>query len=291
MYLTGFADEAGADIDTQIRATRELGWSRIEARNIGKVNIHDMPEDEFDAVCGKLSDAGMEINCFGSAIANWSQQITAPFESTLQQVARAIPRMQRLGTKMIRIMSFAVIKDRDPQDQMAQERFSRLREIHKRFTDAGIMPVHENCDSYGGMGWCYTLELLEQVPGLALVFDMGNCICHDDCIKGKPYPKQSAWEFYQHVKEHIAYIHVKDGIWDAANNKAVFTFPGEGHADVQRIVNDLLAGGYDGGFSMEPHMAAVAHDPSVTSTPQIRYANYVEYGRRFMKLLTQVPSA
>ena len=46
--------------------------------------------------------------------------------------------MQRLGTKLIRIMSFAVITDREPDDQMEEERFQRLRELRKLFADAGM---------------------------------------------------------------------------------------------------------------------------------------------------------
>ena len=71
MYFTGFADEAATGIAGQINATRELGWKFIEARNVDKVNLHDLPEDKFDEVCGKLQDAGIRINCFGSAVANW----------------------------------------------------------------------------------------------------------------------------------------------------------------------------------------------------------------------------
>jgi hypothetical protein len=49
MYLSGIADEAGASIDTQIRATKELGWKYIEARSVEvqgfeKANIHDIPD-------------------------------------------------------------------------------------------------------------------------------------------------------------------------------------------------------------------------------------------------------
>ena len=49
----------------------------------------------------------------------------------LAEAKRAIPRMQRLGCKLIRIMSYAVLKngDCDADDQMEQERFRRLREI------------------------------------------------------------------------------------------------------------------------------------------------------------------
>ena len=34
MILTGIGDEAGDTLETQIQATRELGWRTIEARNI-----------------------------------------------------------------------------------------------------------------------------------------------------------------------------------------------------------------------------------------------------------------
>ena len=291
MYLTGFADEAAVDIDGQIRATRELGWKCIEARNVGGKQIHDITDADFDGVCAKLQAAGVTINCFGSTIANWGKKIDEPFDSSLAETQRAIPRMQRLGTKLVRIMSFAVRKNADESDadeQMEQERFRRLRELVKRFSDAGLTPVHENCMNYGGMSWKHTLRMLEAVPGLKLVFDTGNPIFTDDRGKPAPRPKQSAWEFYTKVREHIAYVHIKDGHWDAAAKKSVFTFPGEGNGDVRCIVADLLKHGYDGGFSMEPHLAVVYHDASIQTAEAVKYANYVEYGRRFMKLMDEV---
>jgi len=289
MYLTGFADEAASTIDGQIRATRELGWKNIESRGAGSGNIHDIPDAEFDTVCGKLADAGVSVNCFGSAIANWGKPIDQPPDSSYAEARRAIPRMQRLGTKLIRIMSFAVLKDREPEDQMEQERFRRLRELVKMFADAGVTAVHENCMNYGGMGWPYTLRMLENVPGLKLVFDTGNPVFTEDYTRPRPRPMQSAWEFYQHVKDHIAYVHIKDGFWDYKQNKlGAFTWAGEGQGCVQAIVKDLLDSGYDGGFSMEPHMAAVAHDKSLTKPEEIKFANYVEYGRRFMRLIDSI---
>lgn len=288
MYLTGFADEAAADIDGQIRATLELGWRDIESRNIDGKNIHDISDADFDRVCGKLLDAGVRINCFGSAIANWGKQITEPFDSSLEEARRAIPRMKRLGTKLVRIMSFAVLPDREPDDQMEEERFQRVRKLNEMFTGEGIVPVHENCMNYGGMGWNYTLRLLENVPGLKLVFDTGNPVFTDDRTKPKPWPKQSAWEFYSHVKEHVAYVHVKDGVWDAASGKAVFTHAGEGNGDVRRILADLLSSGYDGGISIEPHLAVVFHDESVKCEEDVRYRNYVEYGRRMERMIAEI---
>ncbi len=309
MYLTGFADEAANDLAGQIRATRELGWQFIESRNIDGKNIHDLPEADFDRACEQLAAGGVRVNCFGSAIANWGKKITDPPDSSLAEARRAVPRMKKLGTKLVRIMSYAVLDGREADDQMEQERFARLRELVKLFADAGLTPVHENCMNYGGMGWQFTLRMLENVPGLKLVFDTGNPIFSDDRARPKPCPRQSAWEFYQQVKPHVAYVHIKDGVWkigDATlfssrdkltptsgcneNRVAspIFTYPGDGQGDVRAIVKDLLDSGFDGGISMEPHLAVVVHDPSVQSEAAVRYANYVEYGRRFMRLLSDI---
>ncbi len=288
MYLTGFADEASANLDGQIKATNELGWKHIEARNIDGTNIHDIPEDKFEKVVEKLQAADVKINCFGSTIANWGKNIADPFDITLEEINRAIPRMQRLGAKLVRIMSYAIIKDRGPDDQMEQERFKRMRTIVQMFSDVGITPVHENCQNYGGMSWRHTLRLVENVPGLKLVFDTGNPIFTSDYSKPKPYPKQSSLEFYSHVKQHIAYIHIKDGVWDSTSEQMKYTFPGEGNGSVREIVKDLLAGGYDGGISIEPHMSVVFHDESVTSSDQQRFNNYVEYGKRMNQMIAEI---
>jgi sugar phosphate isomerase/epimerase len=88
MYLSGFADEAASDIENQIRATKELGWKCIEARNVNGENIHDLSDHEFDVVYEKLATANIKINCFGSNIANWGKKITEPFDTSLKEAQR-----------------------------------------------------------------------------------------------------------------------------------------------------------------------------------------------------------
>src|SRR6056300_1356947 len=104
MTLTGFADEAAPDLTTQIKATQELGWSYISARGIDGKNIHDLTEAEFDTVYGQLQDAGIKIAEFGSLIGSWSKTIDSDFAVTLDEVDRSIPRMQKLGTSIVRVM-------------------------------------------------------------------------------------------------------------------------------------------------------------------------------------------
>jgi sugar phosphate isomerase/epimerase len=288
MYFTGIADEAARDIDGQIRATKELGWRHLEARSIDGTNIHDLSDEAFDAVYGKLQEAGIHVNAFSSTIANWGKRIDAPFDSSLEEARRAIPRMKRLGTRLIRIMSFALLENRGPDLQMEEERFRRLRVLVNMFSDEGLLAVHENCMNYGGIGWPYTLKLLENVPGLKLVFDTGNPAMSVDLMRDPPDPKPSSWEFYSHVKEHIAYVHIKDGVLCEERKEPIFTFPGEGDGDVRRILEDLLADGYDGGLSIEPHMVVVFHDTSIEAGSEEMYRNYVEYGRRLMRMVEEI---
>jgi sugar phosphate isomerase/epimerase len=173
---------------------------------------------------------------------------------------------------------------------MEAERFRRMRELTQMFLDAGIQPVHENCMNYGGMGWPFMRKLLDEVTGLKVVFDTGNPIFNPDRTKPKPWPRQDAWEFYDHVREFVVHVHVKDAIWDAAKQDAVYTYPGEGHGQVRRILKDLLNRGYDGGISIEPHLAVVFHDATVQSSAEAQFQTYVEYGRRLAKLVQSIQS-
>ncbi|MBF0432578.1 MAG: sugar phosphate isomerase/epimerase [Fibrobacteria bacterium] len=288
MYFTGFADEAAKGLEGQVKATRELGWRNIESRCIGGTNIHDISDAEFDRVQEVLELADIKINCFGSTIANWAKKITDAEDTSFEEAKRAIPRMQKLGTKLVRIMSYAVIEENDPDDQMEEERYRRLRELQKMFADAGITPVHENCMNYGGMSWQYTMRLIENVPGLKLVYDTGNPLLNPDRSKSKPWPRQDSWEFYQKVKEHVEYIHIKDVIWHADKNEPEYTYPGKGQGCVKQILTDAINSGYDGGLSIEPHLAVVFHDASVDSSEEKMYKSYVRYGRDLVNIVENI---
>ena len=288
MRLSGFANESAEDVEGQIRATRMLGWPCIEARSINRVNIHDLPESDFDDVRRKLDEAGIRVNCFGSTIANWSKSIEEPFSETLAVVERAIRRMRVLDVPFVRIMSYAILMDaagRALPDQKKEERFRRLREICNRFLDVGITPVHENCMNFGGMSWEHSLEMLAAVPGLKLVFDTGNPGITPDFRQAFPYPNQDVMECYARLRGHIAHVHIKDGVRDPATGKEQYFFPDEGECEVAAIVKELLRSGYGGDFSIEPHMAVVFHDAKVSSPEQMRFDNYLEYGQRFQRLL------
>ncbi|MBI3851445.1 MAG: sugar phosphate isomerase/epimerase [Verrucomicrobia bacterium] len=290
MILTGIGDEAANCIDGQIQATKALGWKFIEMRGVEvpgfkKDNLHNIPDEAFAIVESKLKDAGVGVYCFGSTIMNWAKTVETPFDVTRAEVKRAIPRMQRLGTKYVRVMSF---KPGDNDDKTPAVVFDRVREVTKMFLDAGLQPVHENCMNYGGMSWRHALELLDKVPGLKWVFDTANPIFNPDRSKPKPWPKQDPWEFWTHVRDHTVHIHIKDATWNPAKNDADYNWPGEGQGRVRDILKDAFTRGYDAGISIEPHMVVVFHDATSKTNDDAMFANYVEYGRRLEELIRDV---
>jgi sugar phosphate isomerase/epimerase len=237
MILIGIGDEAGSTIESQIAATKELGWKHLEMRGVEaagfpKANFHDIPDKAFDACVARLQAAGIEVYCFGSTIMNWAKKLSDPFENTIAEVKRCIPRMQRLGTKYVRIMSF---KPGDSEGDIPKDVFHRVREVTRMFLDAGLQPVHENCMNYGGISSRHALQLLEQVPGLKWVFDTANPIFNADRAKPQPWPKQDPWDFWVAVRDHTAHIHVKDATWNPAKNDADYNWPGEGAGRVRDI--------------------------------------------------------
>lgn len=279
MFLSGIADEAGTSIEEQIKAHKELGWNHIEIRNVDGKNLTDIDEAKFNQVAEKLDGAGIKVCCFASQIANWARKISGNFDLDVEELKRAIPRMHRLGTKYIRIMSYP--NDNWSDSNWRKEVMRRLKELARMAEDGGVILAHENCSGWGGMDPERALDIMETVnsPNLRFLFDTGN-----RPGEGTPGGKGTPWDVYQKVKNYIVHVHVKDYI-DKEGNQRVF--PGEGICRVEEIITDLLSSGYRGGFSIEPHMAAVIHLGKKAEDLESAYRLYLEYGRKVQALVEE----
>ena len=286
MKLTGFADEAASDLAGQIKATQELGWDYLSARSIDGLNIHDLPEKDFEKIVEQLQLANIKVAEFGTMIGSWAKTIDSDWELSLGEVKRCIPRMKRLGVHYARIMSYAQCPW--GEDQQEEERFRRLRLIVAHFEEAGLQAVHENCMNWGGFSAEHTLRLIEEVPGLKLVFDTGNPVFQRDRSQAPPYPWQNALTFYQKVKQHIVHIHIKDGIMRREEGEPEYTFAGEGQGHIKAILKDLKANDYQGFIAIEPHIGKVFHLKESKKNPKREYELYIEYGKRFQQLINDI---
>jgi sugar phosphate isomerase/epimerase len=272
---TGIADEAGHSIETQIRAHKELGWSFVEVRNVDGGQFTDIPEDRFAHACSALESAGIQVSSFASGIANWATKITDPFEKSTDTLARAIGRMHRLGTKFIRVMSYP--NDGLSDAEWRDEAVRRFRTLAKMAEDGGIVLLVENCDGWASRSPESYAAFFEMVasPAVKAVYDTGNPGSHGDT---------NTWTWYQTAKPHIAYMHIKAHTGSGGSH----VWPDSGASMVEETLRDLIATGYQGFVSIEPHIQSVIHERKGISNEQAAYECYVEYGQRLMRLVDRI---
>lgn len=269
--FSGISDEAGKPIETQIRAHQELGWTAIEIRNVDGISLTDLCDSEFDRIAGKIEESGLRVSCFASQLCNWARPISKHVDIDVDELRRAIPRMRRMGTKYIRIMSYP---NADwPEAAWHKEVVARLSYLCKMAEDGEVVLAHENCNGWGGESPENSLQLLEDVnsPALQLLYDTGNPIPHG----------QNPWDFYSKVKDKVAYVHIKDG--KLVDGQMKYTYCGDGAGQVREVLADLQRRGYDGYVSIEPHLAAIVHEAKEAASEEVAFQSYVKYGRRLME--------
>lgn len=227
MVITGISDEAGASIEKQIQAHKELGWDYLELRLINGKNIAgELPDNEFEKVLNAIEKNNMKVSGFASAIGNWSRPITGEFKLDIDDLKYSISRMKRLGAKYIRIMSW--VGKGVTEAEWRQEAIRRCRELAKMAEDAGIVLTHENCTGWGGLGAMQMLELCREVnsPAFKLLYDVGNIVSHG-------YEPE---EFFNVIRHNFAYLHIKDAFKNPeGGNSQNYTYCGDGDAMIEPI--------------------------------------------------------
>ena len=279
MVITGIADEGSPELKDQIRIHRTLGWNTLELRLIGKTNICDVDDRTFDRVSAAIQEEQMDVICFASSIANWARPITSDFQLDAEELERAMPRMRRLGTRFIRVMSYP--NDGLSEADWRRESIRRMKELARIAADGDVVMVHENCSGWGGISPENQKILLEEVhsPSLQIVFDTGNPV-------GEGHPPEETWDFYQTALPFIKHVHIKDCARNA-KGEIEYTYPGEGQSMVRRILKSLLDLGYGGAFSIEPHITAQIHLGTSSSGKEAEEI-YLEYGRRVNAMLAEL---
>jgi len=265
------------DVGQQIEAIQALGWHGIEMRLVGKGrHFDDVSDAEFEAIREKLDRAGVQIVGYGSQIANWARKISGSFDADVDELKRVMPRMRKTGTKIVRVMSY-------PNDGWAErdwrlEVVRRLRELARMAEANRIVLGLENCDGWAGKGPETTLACLADVgsPALKLIFDTGNPVTYG----------QDGWAYYRAVREHIVHVHIKDYVRGASVSDGYrAVFPGQGAGRVRDIVEDLKRTGYDGWYSIEPHIVSVVHEGRDASGNEDHAREvFLRYGKTFEAL-------
>lgn len=284
LIISGFADEVSDDLGLQIQAIRELGWSHIDLRSVRGKNVSCLNDKEFDQVFRELQENEVEIACFGSTIANWGRDAADSLDLDLEEMGNSIRHMQRAGVRYIRIMSYQLGAPLPLDSDHETTVIENIKKIVRLAEDGGVICVHENCETWGGQSCHHSLRLLEQVdsPSLQLVFDTGNPVGMYYVDGAPPYGYQDPLKFFQTVREHVAYLHIKDATMQ--DGRLHYTFPGEGSGKIREILELVYQTGMQIPISIEPHVAVVFHDPSIKASSNECWNNFIDYGNQLVSM-------
>jgi sugar phosphate isomerase/epimerase len=240
--LSGFADEIAPDFSTQCVHVHSLGVTHIELRSAWGVNVLDLTDDQLDDVSALLTAYELSVSSIGSPIGKIL--ITDPFEPHVERMRRALAVAKRLGAPYIRIFSFFIPEGEDP-DQYRDEVVRRLTVLVRMAQDAGVILLHENeKEIFGDIPRrCADLARTIDSPNLRLILDPANYV---QC------GVRPVSDGYDELRPFTAYVHVKDAL--SANGEVVPA--GEGDGEVRSLLHRLSVDGFDGFFSLEPHLAA-----------------------------------
>jgi sugar phosphate isomerase/epimerase len=204
-----------------------------------------------------------------SRIANWERPITGRFEDDLDELAVLAYRCARLGTPYLRVMSYPNAGLGEPE--WARRVIDRMSALSAKAAEAGLTLVHENCAGWAGRD-PVRMRRLAEAAGLRLLFDVGNGIAYG----------YDAFEVLSEVVDLVEHVHIKDALGDAGHTE--YVMPGEGASRVADCVRLLLDHGYQGTFSIEPHLQVRPHEHRGGAGPD-GAALFVAYGRRLESLV------
>ncbi len=236
--LSAFADEASPDFTEQLEALKRHNIPLLEIRGVDGKNVMDLTDEELTAVREKMTAYGIELSAVGSPMGKIS--IQDDFAPHFEKFKRAVEIAKKLGTERIRMFSFFMPKDEDPENYF-EEVVSRVQAMVEYAEANGVHCCHENEKGIYGDTLARVQKLHAAVPGLRLVFDPANYIqCQD-------VPKVN----FAALSPMIDYMHIKDAfLTDGAVVPA-----GEGDGTIPELLAELAKTEKTYMLTLEPHLA------------------------------------
>lgn len=239
--LSGFADEISPDLKLQCSVLDELGIRHIEFRSAWGSNILDLDDDQLEKAAGILATHGIRFSSVGSPIGKIG--IHDDFDAHLTRFGRALEVAERFDSPYIRLFSFFIPQGEDPATHR-DEVLRRMGALLDRASGHDVILLHENEKEIYGDVPDRCLDIVESLGStqLRLIWDAANYV---QCGV-TPFT-----EGYEKLRPYLAYVHVKDAL--AADGSV--TPAGAGDGQLPETLRALKADGFDGFFSMEPHLA------------------------------------
>ena len=237
--LTGFADEIAQDLGTQIESLQKLGMHYVEMRGVDGKNLIHHDDAKVREIKSRLDDAGISLSAMGSPLGKIG--IGDPFEPHFEEFKRAVEIAHLMDARNIRMFSF-YLPNNAIETEVKEQVFERLDRFVEYASANDVCLLHENEKGIYGERAKECKAIMDAFGGahFKAIFDFANFV----------QAKQDTLEAYGLLKEHVAYVHIKDAVWESG--KVVPA--GYGDGNVSEILRQMFAGGFHGFLSLEPHL-------------------------------------
>ncbi len=245
IIISGFADEIDPQLDVQLKVVRDLGMNYIcfraaDGKGVAEYSLEEVQEK----ILPRLNAAGVKVSSLGSPIGKINIDDEDAYAKQLVQLEELCKICNLLECKYIRMFSFWMV-GKNP-DEWKEEVLKKLRGFAAIAEKYGVILIHENeKDIYGDTAARCKVILDELAsPCFKAAFDFANFVqCGEDTA--------ACWEL---LKEHVAYIHIKDAV--SGKNENVVCGTGEGK--IPELLKKAIEEGYEGFLTLEPHLVLFA---------------------------------
>jgi sugar phosphate isomerase/epimerase len=239
--LSGFSDEISPDFTEQCSVVTSLGLKHLEFRSAWDVNILDLDDAQLAKAKHILSAHELSVSSIGSPIGKII--INEAFEPHLDRMRHAADVAHYFDAPYIRIFSFFIPAGSDP-DNYRDEVLRRMTELAKVAEEADVILLHENEKEIYGDIPRRCLDVVESVssPNLKVAWDAANFVQ----VGVRPFT-----EGFALLRPHLEYVQIKDAL--LATGEVVPA--GQGDGEVVETIRELRRDGFDGFFSLEPHLS------------------------------------
>lgn len=238
--ISGFSDEIAESTRAQFEALNKFGIKYFEPRGIDGKNISKLTEEEMYGLKALMDEYGIKASSIGSPIGKI--KVTEDFEEHLEVLKNVVKAAKILETRYIRVFSFYHGTEAEWTKEERLEVFKRMRIMVDYARDQDVILLHENEKDIYGDTADRCLELMKEFygPNFKAIFDPANFVQAGEDTKNA----------YDVMKPYIGYMHIKD----ARKAEGDVMPAGVGDGNVEYILCDLFASGYDGFLSLEPHL-------------------------------------
>lgn len=262
-------DEVHPDLETALRAIRDLGMHRVELLAFWGKPIVEMTDAEIERAGRLLQEHHMRVSAIGSLFLKGVELGNVPrggvakdpgFVKELDVLRASIHAAQRLGAPIVRTFAFrrdtmVGLGNPSPRlprggtipDELLEKVAEGLRIAAHLAAGAGLILGLENVRSC----WANTGDNAARIiaatdhPALKAIWDPGN----DYVSGGVPYPAG-----YEAVRPHICLVHVKDArVVDHQTGLTRWEAVGRGDVDYVGQFRALRRDRYEGPLSLETH--------------------------------------